>query len=170
MLGQVGARRCAALPTWRGLPPRPPHPRRGFGLRTQDPSSLGQREAARGAMDQPFGGPCLQPRYRPLHGRSGRAQFGGGGGEGAGLGQASRSGRDMAMPPEVETMTFHLFCFRHYRRAPPCIHNWGHGLASAREKPSWSNAGSSPNWVAPTTAGSRRSQPCRCGVSRPGLS
>jgi len=31
------------------------------------------------------------------------------------IAQASRSGRDMPMPAEVETMTFHRFCFRHYR-------------------------------------------------------
>ena len=52
----------------------------------QHPPGLGQREAARGPMDQPL----TQPRLKPLHGlrhrRAGQAELGGGGGEGAGFG------------------------------------------------------------------------------------
>ena len=52
----------------------------------EHPSGLGQREAARGPMDQFLPKPRLQPLHRLRHGRAGQAQFRGGGGERAGLG------------------------------------------------------------------------------------
>ena len=52
----------------------------------EHPSGLGQRETARGAVDQLLPKPRLQPLHRLRHGRSGQAEFRRGGGEGAGFG------------------------------------------------------------------------------------
>jgi hypothetical protein len=52
----------------------------------QDTSSLGQRKAARRAMDQSFSQPCLQPLYCLRYSRSRQAEIRGGGDEGTGFG------------------------------------------------------------------------------------
>jgi hypothetical protein len=49
------------------------------------------------------------------------------------IAQASRSGRDMALPPKFATMSFHPFCLHGHRRSPFAAVIEDHASHAAKE-------------------------------------